>query len=61
MKLPPHPAFPLHSSTQHNERTNEQTPASSRLKQFVPSVATFFTPLRLCDAFQIYDEKYSIR
>jgi len=33
---------------------------SSRLKQYVPSVGVFFTPLPLLKAFKLYDEKYCI-
>eukprot|EP01038_Epipyxis_sp_PR26KG_P012414 gene12414-16647_t len=35
-------------------------PTRSRLKQYVPSVGVFHTPLHLSEAFQIYDQKYSI-
>jgi IMP and pyridine-specific 5'-nucleotidase len=34
--------------------------ARSRLKEFVPSVGRFITPLPLCQAFTLYDNKYSI-
>ena len=32
----------------------------SRLKEFVPTVGTFHTPLPMSEAFDIYDSKYSI-
>lgn len=32
----------------------------SRLKQYVPTIGNFFTPLPLSAAFKIYDEKYFI-
>jgi hydroxymethylpyrimidine pyrophosphatase-like HAD family hydrolase len=35
-------------------------PETSRLKELVPSVGKFHTPLALAQAFHIYDEKYSI-
>mmetsp|Transcript_70834 Transcript_70834/g.198519 ORF Transcript_70834/g.198519 Transcript_70834/m.198519 type:complete len:163 (-) Transcript_70834:884-1372(-) len=36
------------------------TPAQSKLKQLVPSVGSFHTPLPLEAAFALYDQKYHI-
>ncbi len=41
-------------------RLRKDTGVRSRLKEFVPSVGTFHTPLPMCEAFQLYDTKYSI-
>jgi hypothetical protein len=39
---------------------NRFDPQRSRLKQFVPTVGLFHTPLPLLKGFQIYDQKYCI-
>jgi hypothetical protein len=37
-----------------------QDPRRSRLKRMVPDVGSFFTPLRLTDAFREYDEFFAL-
>ena len=37
-----------------------QDPRRSRLKRMVPCVGSFFTPLRLVDAFKEYDEFFAL-
>jgi IMP and pyridine-specific 5'-nucleotidase len=37
-----------------------RNPENSRLKELVPSVGKFHTPLALAHSFRVYDEKYSI-
>jgi len=39
---------------------HRENPDCSRLKQLVPSVGLFHTPLSLVEAFRLYDRKYSI-
>lgn len=41
-------------------RAIQSKKTTSRLKQICPSVQTFFTPLKLLEAFQRYDKKYRI-
>lgn len=35
-------------------------PVRSRLKQYVPTIGTFFTPLPMRQAFEVYDRKYAV-
>ena len=42
------------------EMLNLQDPKRSRLKRMVPSVGSFFTPMRLVDAFKEYDEFFAL-
>ena len=37
-----------------------QDPRRSRLKRMVPVVGSFFTPIRLVDAFSEYDEFFAL-
>ncbi|KAL6780644.1 hypothetical protein ACKKBF_B12340 [Auxenochlorella protothecoides x Auxenochlorella symbiontica] len=39
---------------------HHRSPRSSRLKRMVPSLGSFFTPLRLVDAFMEYDEFFAL-
>ena len=39
---------------------HRQDPRQSRLRRMVPSVGSFFTPLRLVEAFREYDEHFAL-
>lgn len=43
-----------------HRRAHENNEVRSRLKEYVPSVGRFLTPLPLSQAFALYDSKYSI-
>ena len=39
---------------------HRRQPRDSRLRRMVPSIGSFFTPLRLVDAFLEYDEFFAL-
>ena len=52
------------TNTGHHHRTisqfNIQPPLQSRLRQLVPTIGSFHTPLPLREAFEIYNEKHRL-
>jgi hypothetical protein len=44
----------------HNPPLFNKTPSRSTLKRLVPTVGTFWTPLKLVEAFQEYDELFNL-
>lgn len=39
---------------------HRKDPRNSKLKRMVPTVGTFFTPMRLVEAFREYDEFFAL-